>query len=150
MTNDPHINERNSFAASRSHQAPLAAGSTVLEDSVQIGAHAGPISDAPAHATLLGSSMNWRARCAHSLYVGEVEAVIADGRGVVRALMLDAGITFSIPLDIRRAAWDRLSRGDLVCVRWNAHGPEHVRIALSVDAMDGRISIVSACIIDFD
>jgi len=96
------------------------------------------------------NSTNWRARCRYSLYVGEFEAVLLNVLGTAQVLLLDAGMMFTIPPDIGRTTWDRLSRGDLICVRWNGDETTDMPVALSVDATDGRTSIASKRITELD
>lgn len=88
-------------------------------------------------------NINWRARCDHPLYVGEFETVLLNTVGTAHLLLVDAGVMFAIPEDIGRATWGRLSRGDLISVRWNIPGTSPLPVALSVDALDGRTSIAS-------
>jgi len=95
-------------------------------------------------------SIDWHARCGHCLYVGEFEAVVLSDLGAAQVLVLDAGILFAIPADIGRETWCRLSRGDLICVRWDTHDMDHLPVVLSVDAMDGRTSVASKLLINLN
>ncbi len=93
---------------------------------------------------------NWHARCGHTPYVGEFDSVHLNAVGAAHLLLVDAGVMFAIPADIGRAMWGRLSRGDLICVRWNVPGMALLPVALSVDALDGRTCIASERITDSD